>query len=180
MFLLACSMLLIVMGCSPEDGADGAQGLQGEQGLPGEQGPTGEPGTENVIYSDWIVSDLPSPLINFEDKNVFTVPVPELTQQLIDEGVIMIFGRTMGGIIHPLPYKAGDPYYHTYQFYIENPEEILIKVHLDEEFSINEPLFSEFRYFLINEGESLTGKASGKSYSKMSYEEIAEYFGIKD
>ncbi|WP_157491673.1 collagen-like triple helix repeat-containing protein [Maribacter thermophilus] len=193
--LLFISSMLIA--CSKEDGEDGAigpQGPQGEQGIPGEdgadgadgeQGEKGDTGTANVIYSGWITSGFEANIL--DDSATFDIEAPSLTQEIIDEGAVLVYGRTTGidSDVLPLPIyipTTHESYYHR----LEGVGQIQIRVVTDDSSLIGSTLFSDYRYILIPGGVEasngiggITGKSS-TDYSNMSYEEIVAQFNIPE
>lgn len=133
--ILLLSMLSIfLVACSAEDGQDGTigpQGAQGEQGIPGsdgqngEQGPEGEqgePGTANVIYSEWFASEFANNINLSVDS--FTVEVPGFTDEILEKGLLLVYGRTINVIdeefVEQLPRNVffRDQYYYIIGTYL--------------------------------------------------------------
>lgn len=88
--------MVLFLSCSAEDGQDGAIGPQGEQGPTGPQGEQGETGAANVMYSDWITVPgsawNPSSGISTRIRTA-TISAPEITQEYLDTGVILVYGK---------------------------------------------------------------------------------------
>lgn len=167
-----------------EPGADGAQGPQGEQGEAGAQGPTGlqgeqgETGSANVIYSNWIASEFPSSInSDFDQWEMFA---PELTQEIHDTGVILVYARK-GNLIYPVPVTFFDTIDESWNFRLLdiNDTMIAVRVHSVNGGTIGQPyLNGDFRYILIPGGVVSSGKTTSADYSKMSYDEITSHFNI--
>lgn len=89
----------ITLSCS-EEGPAGPAGPAGPTGATGAQGPagaTGATGTANVIYGAWFTP------ATYEVATVFgikkfthTVEVPELTQEVLDNGVVLVYAKLLG------------------------------------------------------------------------------------
>ena len=195
---------LLVLSCSKEDGQDGAtgpQGPQGEQGpagpqgAQGEQGETGaqgETGSANVIYSAWVDSELADNIIT--TSAFFSIDAPLLTDDIIDEGVILVYGRSFPAPItndtdvFGLPIVFGAARQQSYYFRAENAEQLDIVVAANEEGDpVGSPFFEAYRYILIpgvtpaepfNPG--LTSKKEAIDYSKLTYEEVTALFNIPE
>lgn len=178
-----------LIACS-KDGTDGEIGPQGEQGIQGEAGPAGqdgtdgqdgEPGTANVIYSDWVASEFP------EDINdqfyQWSWYASELTQEIHDSGVILIYSRKASAI-YPLPNTFFGTVNEDYGFRLLdiNDNLIAIRVQTIDGGHINEPFLNDaYRYIIIPGGMPSSGKSNEvPDYSKMSYPEICEYFNIPE
>jgi hypothetical protein len=88
--------VLVLLGCSKQGpaGAAGPQGPQGPTGPTGPGGSKGDTGTANVIYSQWDTS--------FSGTSAEWV-VPELTQSIIDSGVVLVYFKA-GGLVYQLNY----------------------------------------------------------------------------
>lgn len=204
-FLSYLVLAVLIVSCSKDDGEDGAigpQGAQGEQGpagatgadgQEGAQGETGEQGatgTANVIYSDWIDSEFAANIASSSAS--FSISAPLMTDDIIDEGVVLVFGRSNPSLIngdtnvYPLPIVFGAARQQSYYFRLEQAEQLDIVVVANEEGEdVGTPFFGEYRYVLIPGGQSTGGSGgpggpSGKpiDYSKMSYKEIIEHFNI--
>ncbi|WP_204263103.1 collagen-like protein [Spongiivirga citrea] len=181
---------LVAIGCSPEDGAQGPagpagpQGEQGPQGQEGTQGEQGESGNANVIVSDWIQNGF-SPGGGLLQK-VFTLATDtEITSLNIDldRSTIMVYGRgnvlaIMGDEVIPLPYYRAATE-DTYSFTFGDGS--LRALGITPNDGTNDfDLFDDYRYVIIPADNSQSGKQTPPDYSKMSYDEIAKFFGIKD
>ena len=183
--------LFLLASCSGEDGEMGVQGPQGEQGpqgAQGDQGPQGnqgETGSANVIYSEWIDTE-------FDNNEVavgvnFDIDVPELTQDIIDQGVVLVFGRNIPGIGSPdviqLPFITADNFH---SFRMEDPEVLRITISSLDGTSVGNPFFEDYRYIIIpggqpaDTGDTVTVKGEPLDYTKMSYQEIITHFGIAE
>lgn len=195
---LLCGVICMVgllYSCSSEDGEDGAigpQGPQGEQGPAGpageqgEQGEQGDTGTANVIYSDWVDSEFDLNIV--ATSAFFSIEAPSLTEEIIEQGVILVFGRSVPFIIggdtdvYALPIVFGVARQQSYYFRAEEVRQLDIVVAANEEGeSVGVPFFGEYRYVLIPGGTRESSKSpSMVDYEKMSYEEIKELFDLKD
>ncbi len=80
-WLLLC-LAVMVLGC---------------EGSGGPRGPAGPAGTANVIYSDWF-SPATWDLANVYGvhERSYTMTAPLLTQEIIDQGVVMVYMRFAG------------------------------------------------------------------------------------
>lgn len=78
-------------------GPKGDRGPQGDKGDPGNKGPAntvvGEPGVTNLILSDWHRIKWEYWGTNKDGGNIFlgTATIPEITQQVLDEGLIYTY-----------------------------------------------------------------------------------------
>lgn len=191
---------LLFASCS-KDGSDGAIGPQGPQGelgaegtagAEGEQGLQGETGTANVIYSDWIDSEFDNNIIATGAS--FSIDAPLMTDEIINNGVIIVFGRsnpapiTNDTDVYGLPVVFGASRQQSYYFRAEAVGQLNIVVAANEQGdSVGSPFFGEYRYVLIPGGQSTEGnsgpgdigsKTSAIDFTKMSYEELIGHFNI--
>ena len=160
-------------GASGEDGQDGADGQDGQDGQ------DGEPGTANVIYSDWIPSPFNFNPVNTKSSNSFII-APGLTDDIKDNGAVIVYGRSQGGVVYQLPAVL----FGSNQSYSARPGTSfnlrLIVESIDSGVIGESLILVEFRYIIIPGGILDSGKSAAVNYSKMSYEEIAALFNIKD
>jgi len=179
-------------GNAGPQGPEGPQGEQGEQGATGPQGPggpegpKGEPGTVNVIYSNWIPTELGSNVAG--TSQTFDIDFPEFSVAIHNAGTVLVYGRRLeagGGTIdsftYPIPVLFTGSLQLNYYFRIENnPGRIrILASSLDGGALGNAAYIEQFRYVVIPGGVPSSGK-SGTDYSKMSYEELSAYFGIPE
>ncbi|WP_430908542.1 hypothetical protein [Maribacter sp. 2-571] len=190
-FFSALFVASLLFACSPEDGEDGAMGVQGEQGpqgaagADGAQGEQGEVGSANVIYSGWIPSEFDNNIIATSDS--FLIDAPEMTNDFIEQGIILVYGRstpnpiTIDTDVFSLPIVFGVARQQSYYFRVEQAGELYIAMASTVEGqSAGVPFFSEYRYILIPGGQTTSGKATPLDYTKMTYQELTEHFGIEE
>ena len=182
-------------GIQGESGVRGADGQNGEQGLPGEDGEDGqngtdgtqgETGTANVIYSEWIPSEFPINIPLSQDS--FVVEAPDLTKEIVENGLLLVFGRTSNPIDQIIVEQLPRPVFFRDQYYFhryittpsnEGPQQFTIEVLSTDGGFIGVPFFEEYRYFIIPGGNPVSGKSS-IAYSKMSYAELSAHFNIPE
>ncbi len=197
--LFLCSA--IFSSCDGDDGRPGPQGEQGEPGEPGsqgEQGEQGEPGEDGtggsteIIYSDWI------PAVYDGDPNTeslvqFVIDTPEITDDIINSGVILVYSSTTndGGDVYVKSLPI-DSISISYSFRISQNSgasaSIIITIRRLDGNPIGDYLFSEsYKYVAIPSGASGGGPIvagttakSKEDYTKMSYEKIKTVFNIPE
>ena len=181
-FFMSFLTVMLFIGCSPEDGKDGENGTDGIDGIDGTDGEQGETGTANVIYSDWIDSPFDSTILDSSGNE--SISVPSLSQEIIDQGVVLVYGRDNINNVYAIPFIGiqGVSYYYRYNF-----ENINIRLATLDGSNIGSPLFSSYRYVLVPGGvEASNGiggigsKTSTIDYTKMSYEEVIAHFNIPE
>ncbi len=181
-------------------GPAGPQGVPGPSGPAGPQGPTGPQGpigTANVIYGAWTNEVLPwgdttmtSLGLPAPNAKRFIVASPNLTQAILDQGVILTFLRwgPSGNLPQPLPmifnsggatlYEVGfRPALGKIIYYLwqpNNPSASLV---------IGLGAGAQLRYILIPGGVAGRNAAGNPGYSpdqlrSMSYDEICNLFNI--
>jgi len=173
----------LILSCSSEDGEDGAMG---PQGVAGTDGTDGEDGTANVIYSDWFPSQFPD---DIDGTNyVFSVAAPDLTAEIVEKGLVLVYGRFYSGddigVIFQLPHIFPfSQQFYTHSFTTppaSNAMRVFIILLSMDNTPIGSSLFEEYRYVIISGGTPAGKSATSKDYSKMTYEEIAELFNIPE
>ena len=162
-WMMALSAVLVI-SCSAEDGEDGAIGPQGPQGIQGEAGQDGQNGADgnaNVVASDWIASAFPTEASSY---TTFQINDNSITEEIIETGVVLAFGRQGGGV-----WSLPDSYdNHTYSFFLNTGTIDFEAYTLD--FSEDQfDRYIEFRYVLIPVSNSSSGKIAKTDYSKMTY-----------
>lgn len=101
-----CSLFL--MTSCYEDGIEGPVGDVGEQGLQGpkgDKGPTGEDASEEVLEefrSEWISNEFSGSDREWTSE----LNAPEITDEVLERGVITVFYFLNGTYIYKLPYEA--------------------------------------------------------------------------
>ena len=175
--IIFCFIILITIGC---EGPTGPQGPQGEQGIQGSTGSQGPAGTANVIYSEWIaVSEFSSSTdISLLGRNyrAYPMPAPELTQEIIDSGAILVYYK-LQGMITQLPLTLtglfGQPDL-LITYATLTPGEITILAQRADNTASNLNTNTEFRYILIPGGTP--ANQSPPDFS--NYIETMEFYGI--
>ena len=194
-FFLTVMSVALVASCSPEDGEDGAvgpQGPQGEQGVAGpagdqgEQGEQGETGAANVIYSDWIASEFGG-LAAAEESDQLLVSFG-LAEFNNANDVLLVYGRheinVISNEVYQLPFELVSQN-EIYRYRL-NQGSGFIALYAEAVTSDGGTnvftYFDDFRYVLIPGGVSAPDKSASSAvdYSKMSYEQVIEYFNIPE
>ena len=187
--LLSVSFLAIVLvftSCKKGDvGPQGPQGPAGSQGAQGQQGVQGQTGTANVIYSPWFTpgawtKDTIFGLWGFNYNKTAT----EITQQLLDSGVVLAFGKLYGynpiiwqnGQVGQLPvainYILGGTTYTDNWSALVTPGNIHIRFTDDQNYYGSISTSHQFRYIII------PGGSAGGRLANLSYEEVCRKYNI--
>lgn len=167
-------------------GQDGAAGADGADGADGAAGQDGADGNANVITSGWIDTEFAA---TASTSSSFSVTDPDITSTLVNTGVILAYGKRITANLLPtgdlisikaLPYAAGSEEYgisfiaesssfgaETYKFYFVGATN-------DGSTAIFD-YFSQVRYVIIP--TALAGKST-IDYTKMTYEEVMDYFEL--
>ncbi|MDR8390240.1 collagen-like protein [Aliifodinibius sp. S!AR15-10] len=170
--IISSISLFFAIGC---EGPEGPTGPRGEQG---EQGPEGPPGAANVIYSEWItLSDLEAPsdtTVLGRTYSKWEIPASELTQEIIDQGTILVY-FALEGVVLPLPTTFGgeNPIYITFAPFQPGTLSILAQ-NLDNT-AHNLEANVQFRYVLIPAETA----AKQKQLDFSNYHETMEFYGIE-
>lgn len=153
----------------------------------GDTGPTGSPGTANVMYSEWFRP------ATYRKDTIFGIwgfnydkAEPKITQQILDSGTVLTFGKLLGynpavwptNRVSQLPIlinymQSGGVNLDTWSSLI-TPGNIRIRfVNNRNEYNAIATQH-EFRYIIIPGGVSLTGRGS------LTYEDICRKYGIPE
>ena len=90
---LLLATLMLGVGCAD----DGAQGPAGPAGPVGPAGPTGATGAPNVIYGSWFKPAAYDVATVYSVTNfTHTVEVPEITEEIINSGVVLVYAKLHG------------------------------------------------------------------------------------
>lgn len=139
-------------------------------------------GTANVIYSAWTTFDsaVRDTTIDSSDLKVGDIDAPQITQEILDEGVVNVY-MDFSGDVYPLPYTS-------YAGGAANTIDFLPRLNLihvtrfthDNSASVGFASSLEFRYVLIPGGVAAKSKLSKEEIKKMPYLEAQKRFGIQD
>jgi len=167
--LLAMAFLsvgVLFISCSKQ-GPVGPTGATGAQGPVGPAGPKGDTGTANVLYSAWFTppsytKDTVYGIYGFN----YNKPVSALTQNILDNGTILVFGKLDGyvtsiwpaGQIAQMPititYLLGSTIYYDTWSALATLGNIRIRFVDDKNFYGSISNSHQFRYIIIPGGVS--------------------------
>ena len=133
-------------------------GDTGPAGPPGPEGPQGPAGSPNVIYSPWRSAQAAQRDTVIDGSNVkyIVIPAPELTNEILQNGVILVYMR-FSTTIMPLPYTSdagsgiGPDKANTVSFFPEVGRLVIARYTHDNTASIGFGVV-QFRYVLIPGG----------------------------
>ncbi|WP_273568791.1 collagen-like triple helix repeat-containing protein [Maribacter halichondriae] len=179
-FLLVASLIYACTKDGPIGpiGPQGPTGADGLDGLNGATGEKGETGSVNIIYSLWYEADWG--IVN-DDYAEFFIDAPEITQEIIDTGLVLAYGKTTGGQFSLLPTtRFNTSTIESYLVAVDEPGTLKIMIRETNNQVLGTPELSMFRYVVIPYGMPVSGKSATIDFSKMTYEEIAAHFDIPD
>ena len=107
LMVAAMSLTLVIASCSGKDGADGAPGPAGPAGVAGPAGaagPAGQDGTDGADGAPGIpgedgnanVQSITFDLSGRAGANTIVLDVPQITQQVLDEDLVLVYLRASG------------------------------------------------------------------------------------
>lgn len=102
-------LLAIFIFTSCGEGDVGPAGPAGPQGAPGPKGDNGD--AANVITSGWLEYDLKSGI--YASLYYAKITVPEITQEILDKGVIRVYVKT-ATTIYDIPNPSFEGFYARY------------------------------------------------------------------
>jgi len=172
-FVVMSLLIVLFISCDGEDGAIGPAGQNGIDGTDGANGIDGQDGNANVIASDWFTVTQSDWSGIGATKITHSFSAPEISQGIIDSGVVLIYHR-FNGQTRQLPYSySPDGLHLVYLFTVSSVT--LEGFHLNGS-AINTISPLGFRYIIIP--SNISTKSSGIDFTKMSYEEVMDYFKL--
>jgi len=177
--ILSIFLSTAVTSCKGDDGADGIDGVDGAQGPAGQDG---QDGNANVIYSDWFSPTWTVP----STSAYFNYSAPEITQEVLDTGVIMVYMRIYNHV-YPMPISfMGDTNPKEYDFWADLES---LRIWFSAESSYSPSSTIKFRYVIIPGNNNAAGRSINSSqsiYDELSaanvdinnYEAVCDYYGI--
>lgn len=167
--------LVMVLGASiiscSGDGKDGENGLNGTNG---------EPGTANVIYSSWLNRpDGVEGTIDGTTGMIYSYSVPQITNEILNSGAILVYLQFGSGEIFPLAYtsRAGGIVNTVEAIPSVGNLKILRYRHDGVTPAIQLGTTVRIRYIIIPGGAPVP-VARQINYRERSYEEVCESLGI--
>lgn len=152
----------------------------------GDDGQQGPPGTANVIYSEWFT---PTPYIKDTVFGIwgfkYNKPAPMITQQVLDSGSVLTFGKLLGynatvwpaNVVQQLPititYMQGGLNNDTWSARV-SPGNVQIRFVNDKNTYTSIATQHQFRYIII------PGGAKDARMARRTYEEICKEYGIPE
>lgn len=187
--LIAVILVLLISSCAD----DGPAGPAGPVGPVGAAGPPGATGSANVIYSDWFGPEAYTMSTVFGMK-VFahTTDVAEITQEIVDQGVVLVYGKLSGyvpsvwpdGQVGQLPisltYNQGDIQSDTWSAYA-TVGKLRITFVNSVNFYNSIATQHQFRYVIIPGGVAVGGRVASLDVARLkslSYGEAMAELGI--
>ena len=188
-FSLVLLSTLFFISCD-KDEVQGPIGLQGEQGIQGPEGPQGtagedgEDGNANVIASDWI--EAPDDI--FSGTAEMNISLSEIPSENINTSAFLVYARTSAfsedawpqgqTTLLPMAIRSSADFKLQLDYFFTT-ENLTIRYWQDPflEF-ISFPSDTQFRYVIIPPVSSTSGKNRSIDFSKMTYQEVVEYFHL--
>jgi len=179
--ILTLITALLLFSCDGEDGMDGVDGIDGIDGVNGSNGIDGEDGNANVTASDWITIQFAT---GATLASTFEIVDPDVTEEMANSAVILAYGKRLvnGGAterVYQLPaqFPQGNYSFFTEDFNDDGEYEMNFQAISPDGNLYVYDRFVEVRYVIIP--ASTTGKSSNRNFSKMSYEEVMDYFNLE-
>ncbi|MBQ4820170.1 hypothetical protein [Aquimarina sp. MMG016] len=166
--MMIFTLVITSTSCDGEDGANGIDGVEGPQG------PAGQDGNANVIASPWFQS---SSWVNSGSPSAyFDRSAPEVTQEIIDNGVVIAYTKLAGdsNYTRPLPATTLDRFF--WNFFITEPENIRFTAFTLDGSNISPSSNNQFRYVIIPSSELL----NRSSIDLNDYNAVKEFYKLKD
>lgn len=166
MKFLTYGIFVLFLGFASCNGEDGAMGPAGQNGVDGQDG------NANVIASDWIATDFST---TASRMSTFEITDSNITAENVDNAAVLAFGKSFLGIAISVPFVFNNKSY--YYALIPNNNKIrFIGAAADGSTSEIFGDISEVRYVIIPSTANKGGKK--RDFTKMSYEEVMDYFNL--
>lgn len=139
-------------------------------------------GTANVMYSSWTTIDsaVRDTTIDQSVLKVVHIDAPQLSQEILDQGVINVYMKFFGSIV-PLPYTGHSGGKASVLDFLPRLNRLyLTRFTLDNSGSISFSSYLEFRYVIIPGGVAVSSNLSKEQLNEMSYQEVKQRFGIRE
>lgn len=148
-FIMIALFTLAITACSPEDGKDGTDGVDGQQGIPGEEG--------NANVKTYVFENI---ALSAGNSNIFSLA--ELTQDIMDNGVVLGYLSNTNIAWFPLPYlDLGE----SVAIYYITLGSLALSSTIDTQ-ELN------FKFVLIEGSSGKNGKNSGETSKNAIYDEL--------
>lgn len=168
----------------------GDVGPQGPEGPTGPQGPQGAP---NVKYSAWFTPNAYTLTTLFGIKHfTYDKNVPEITQPILDSGLVIVFGKLLGynptiwptSQVSQLPIaltyvQSGSTMTDTWSA-LTAPQKLTIRFVNDKNEYNAIATAHQFRYIIVPGGSKISGRSAAGNFEQMSYSEICSLFQIPE
>ncbi len=156
------------------------------------KGDEGPPGTANVKYSDWFTPNAyTSATIHGIKHFTYEKDAPEITQFVLDSGVVIVFGKLLGyntnvwpaGQVSQMPialtyFQSGSTMTDTWSA-LTTPQKLKIRFLNDRnEYNVIATTH-QFRYVIVPGGTKVSGRRAA-NYQQMSYSEICALLQITE
>lgn len=177
-FSLFVFFSLILFGCEKE-GPMGPTGLAGKDGADGKDGKDGNANvksiTKSIAPSDWMASGTAGEDLYF----YYEISIPEITNDIVQNGVVMIYYKETDGSYHALPTTYNfyssylDYYYHTTIRFSFKTGKVRIEIEDSDMITIRPDSSIEFKIVVI-EGSTL----KNLSIDLTNYQDVKERFDL--
>lgn len=159
----------------------------------GDTGPQGAPGTANVKYSEWFQPEAYGFTTLYGIRNFsYDKVAPEITQQVLDSGMVLVFGRLLGynatvwpaNQVSQLPIsltyiQAGATNADTWSA-LTAPQKLTIRFVNDKNYYTTVATTHLFRYIILPGGSKISARRAAPDYRQMSYGELCASLQIPE
>ncbi len=164
------SVAMLVFGCS-EDGAAGANGINGTNGT---NGTNGQDGNANVTGIADVTTTSDSWTQEAANGTFWktTILMPEITQAVVDRGIVSVFKKYQGGVWNAIPYAY---YGESWNFGFFNGGVNIFCVSLNGN-SIPNPAVQTFRVVII----TASNRMANPDTNWNNYDEVKTALKLQD
>ena len=177
-YVLLALLVAFSVSCSPEDGETGPQGPAGTDGTDGIDGVDGNANVQTFIFDT-----------SSNSGSLITLPIPEITQDVLDNDVILSYYTSDMGVNYQMPGGGSNGAFVTRTY--ANPESFSIRfTNWDgSSYSVAAGSIEKVKIIIIESTSTTTGRTiSSKQqiYNELNqagvnindYHAVCDYYGI--
>ncbi len=176
------SFLLFFAACTGEKGAVGPQGSAGAAGAAGDKGNAGAAGeftkvltgNATIKVTSWITQTLDVT----DDTYYVIIPEKQITKDILDKGIVMVYYTTTTGVNFPMPYTLGSVKFLHSAFLDKGEGRIRIDIFPNVYLTKLPKPASEYTFRWVIATGSTSGRMANINWN--DYDDVKTKLGLKD
>ena len=174
--------LLFLAACTGEKGAVGPQGPAGAVGAAGDKGNAGAAGeftkvltgNATIKVTSWITQTLDVT----DDTYYVIIPEKQITKDILDKGIVMVYYTTTTGVNFPMPYTLGSVKFLHSAFLDKGEGRIRIDIFPNVYLTKLPKPASEYTFRWVIATGSTSGRMTNINWN--DYDDVKTKLGLKD